>query len=60
MTPSAARGFYGGHGEALVGELRDFRVIVTSPGRTAYGGASEHDDLVIAIGLAVWRGAELR
>ena len=46
------------HGEALVRELRDFRVTVTSPGRTAYGGASEHDDLVIAVGLAVWREAE--
>ncbi len=48
------------HGETLVRELRDFRVIVTSPGRTAYGGASEHDDLVIAVGLAVWREAETR
>ena len=33
------------HGEALVRELRDFRVTVTSPGRTAHGGTSEHDDL---------------
>ncbi len=48
------------HGEALVRELRDFRVIVTSPGRAAYGGASEHDDLVIAVGLAAWPEAEMR
>ena len=48
------------HGEALVGELRDFRVIVTSPGRAAYGGATEHDDLVIAVGLTVWQEAETR
>ncbi len=47
-------------GEALVREPRDFRVIVTSPGRTAYVGASEHDDLVIAVGLAAWREAEMR
>ena len=41
-------------------ELRDFRVTVTSPGHAAYGGAAEHDDLVIAVGLAVWRVAVSR
>ncbi len=41
------------YGEALVQEMRDFRVIVTSPGRAAYGAAVEHDDLFIVVGLAV-------
>ena len=41
---------------ALVQELTDMRVMVKGTGRVRVGavGAGEHDDLVIAVGLAVW------
>jgi hypothetical protein len=41
---------------ALVQELVDMRVAVRATGRVRMGaeGAGEHDDLVIAVGLAVW------
>ena len=42
---------------ALVGELQAFRRQVTGAGRTAYGvETGAHDDLVIAVALAVWWG----
>ncbi len=42
---------------ALVGELRAFRRQVTGAGRAAYGAETgAHDDLVVAVALAVWRG----
>jgi hypothetical protein len=42
---------------ALVEELLSFRANVTASGHDAYGaaGARMHDDLVIALALAVWR-----
>jgi hypothetical protein len=42
---------------AMVGELQAFRRQVTEAGRTAYGAETgAHDDLVIAVALAVWWG----
>ena len=45
-------------GDALMCELRDFRVRITSHRHAAFGGAAEHDDLVLAVALAVWRAIE--
>ena len=40
---------------ALVGELQAFRRQVTGAGRAVYGAeTSAHDDLVVAVALAVW------
>ena len=40
---------------ALKGELQAFQRKVTGAGRDAYGATSgAHDDLVIAVALAVW------
>ncbi len=42
---------------ALVGELQAFRRQVTGAGRAAYGAETgAHDDLVVAVALAVWWG----
>ena len=42
---------------ALVAELQDFRATVTDSGRWTFGArAGAHDDLVLALALAVWRG----
>lgn len=42
-------------GAALVHELADMRVQMTSGGREKYGARSgEHDDLVLAVALACW------
>ena len=42
---------------ALVGELQAFRRQVTGAGRAAYGAETgPHDDLVVAVALAVWWG----
>ena len=42
---------------ALVGELGAFRRRVTGAGRAAYGAKTgAHDDLVVAVALAVWWG----
>ena len=42
-------------GEAVARELRAFRVGITRRGGTAYGAAAgAHDDLVLAVALAVW------
>ncbi len=45
----------------LMGELRAFQVKVTAKGRDTYAArSSKHDDLVMAVALAVWfRGARL-
>ncbi len=40
--------------DVLLRELADFRVTVNERGHEAYGGKREHDDLVIAVALAVW------
>ena len=40
--------------EAFKRELRAFRVAVTSHRHSSFGGVGEHDDLVIAVALAVW------
>jgi hypothetical protein len=46
-------------GEALARELQAFRVGITRRGRAAYATAvGEHDDLVLAVALAVWRAGE--
>jgi hypothetical protein len=44
------------HGAALVAELREMRVKVTSAGNEQYGVWREgkHDDLVFAVALACW------
>ena len=40
---------------AFIDELRAFRVTLTAKGRDTYAARSgEHDDLVIAVALAVW------
>jgi hypothetical protein len=42
---------------ALVSELQDFRAHVTDSGRWTFGARSgAHDDLVLALALACWRG----
>ncbi len=41
-------------GDALVRELLDFRREITKRGNAVFGGAREHDDLVIAVALACW------
>ncbi len=47
------------HAKALTGELQAFRRKVTGAGRAAYGAtAGAHDDLVIAVALAVWWAAQ--
>ena len=44
-------------GVAGAGELQEFRVRLTAKGRDTYAARSgEHDDLVIAVALAVWFG----
>ena len=43
-----------------MGELRAFRRQVTGAGRAAYGAETgAHDDLVVAVALAVWWGERL-
>ncbi len=40
---------------ALIDELQAFRVTLTAKGRDTYAARSgEHDDLVLAVALAVW------
>ena len=47
------------YAKALTGELEAFRRKVTGAGRAAYGAAGgAHDDLVIAVALAVWWAAQ--
>ncbi len=42
---------------ALMGELRAFQMRFTAKGRDTYAARSgEHDDLVMAVALAVWFG----
>jgi hypothetical protein len=42
-------------GQALLKEMANMRVSVTSGGREKFGARSgEHDDLVLAVALAVW------
>ncbi len=46
---------------ALVSELQAFRVQLTAKGRDTYAAHSgEHDDLVLAVTLAVWFGTATR
>ncbi len=41
---------------AFIGELQAFQVRLTAKGRDTYAARSgEHDDLVLAVALAVWR-----
>ena len=40
--------------EVLRAELQDFQATFTDKGTAVFGGKSEHDDLVIAVALAVW------
>ena len=43
--------------EAFIGELQAFQVRLTAKGRDTYAARSgEHDDLVLAVALAVWFG----
>ena len=43
---------------ALVSELQDFQQSVTDSGRWRFGArAGAHDDLVLALALALWRAA---
>ena len=46
------------YAKALMGELQAYRRKITGAGRAAYGAtAGAHDDLVIAVALAVWWAA---
>jgi hypothetical protein len=46
---------------ALRAELEDFRATVTDSGRWTFGARSgQHDDLVLALALAVWRAYKRR
>jgi hypothetical protein len=40
--------------DALKSELKDFQATFTEKGSAVFGGKREHDDLVIAVALAVW------
>ena len=42
--------------ENLLQELSNFKVTVSANGYNSYEAAKGHDDLVIAVGLAAWRG----
>ena len=43
-----------------MGELQAFRVTLTARGRDTYAARSgEHDDLVLAVALAVWGGVTM-
>ncbi len=35
-------------------ELKHFRAHANQTGRMQYGGVGAHDDLIIAVGLALW------
>ena len=37
-------------------ELKDFQATFTDKGTAVYGGKTQHDDLVVAVALAVWWG----
>ena len=46
---------------ALMGELQAFQVRLTAKGRDTYAAkAGKHDDLVMAVALAVWFGTATR
>jgi hypothetical protein len=42
------------YADALKSELMDFQATFTAKGSIVFGGKREHDDLVIAVALAVW------
>ena len=42
------------YADALVGELAEFKVTVNAAGHDRYEAARGHDDLIIAVALAVW------
>jgi hypothetical protein len=43
--------------ETLIKEMLDFKVTITEAANDTYGGrAGTHDDLVLAVALAAWRG----
>jgi len=42
------------YADALKAELADFQATFTDKGTTVFGGKHEHEDLVIAVALAVW------
>jgi hypothetical protein len=42
------------YADALKAELADFQARLTDKGSVVFGGKREHDDLVIAVALAVW------
>ena len=46
-------------GEALVRDLLKFKREITERGNATFCGDREHDDLVVAVALAVWWGAHL-
>ena len=37
-------------------ELQDFQATFTDKGTAVFGGRTQHDDLVVAVALAVWWG----
>jgi len=45
------------HGETLIRELEDMRVEITPAGRETFAAwrTNQHDDLVLAVALAIWR-----
>jgi hypothetical protein len=42
------------YADALKAELANFQATLTDKGSTVFGGKREHNDLVIAVALAVW------
>lgn len=42
------------YANAFKAELADFQATLTDKGSTVFGGKREHDDLVIAVALALW------
>ena len=42
--------------EALIGELLEFRARVSDAGHDTWGAGRDHDDLVLALAIAVWYG----
>ena len=41
-------------------ELKHFRAHTTQAGRMQYGGVGAHDDLIIAVGLALWYCSQMK
>jgi len=45
-------------GEAFLREMKAFGVVIGASGRIRFEGRGEHDDLVLAVALALWQPTE--